>query len=72
MVCRFMLIFCVCILPQFFANSSSFLFAVLATVFAYGQSGSGKTYTMTGEPHNPDLEGKLYNDECVVIEHKCQ
>lgn len=30
-----------------------------ATVFAYGQSGSGKTHTMTGVMGNPDLEGVI-------------
>eukprot|EP00759_Apiculatamorpha_spiralis_P037528 PhF_6_TR37441/c0_g1_i1/m.55018/K20196/KIF3B; kinesin family member 3B len=30
-----------------------------ATVFAYGQSGSGKTHTMTGKIHDPQLQGMM-------------
>ncbi|CUG86438.1 OSM3-like kinesin, putative [Bodo saltans] len=30
-----------------------------ATVFAYGQSGSGKTHTMTGKMGDPELEGVI-------------
>lgn len=35
-----------------------------ATVFAYGQSGSGKTHTMTGVMNDPELEGVI--PRCVA------
>ena len=31
------------------------------TIFAYGQTGCGKTFTMTGKAHDPDLRGIIPN-----------
>ena len=33
-----------------------------ATVFAYGATGSGKTYTMVGQPNNPGCMARALND----------
>jgi hypothetical protein len=30
-----------------------------STVFAYGQTGTGKTYTMEGDLDNPDMHGVI-------------
>lgn len=35
------------------------------TIFAYGQTGTGKTYTMEGVSHSPELRGVIPN----AIEH---
>jgi hypothetical protein len=35
---------------------------VNATVFAYGATGSGKTYTMMGTQHDPGIISNLFND----------
>ena len=32
-----------------------------ATIFAYGQTGTGKTFTMEGEPTAPELRGIIPN-----------
>ena len=32
-----------------------------STIFAYGQTGCGKTFTMLGVPHNPSLQGIIPN-----------
>ena len=33
-----------------------------ATVFAYGATGSGKTYTMVGQPNHPGCMARALND----------
>lgn len=33
-----------------------------ATVFAYGATGSGKTYTMVGQPNNPGCMARALNE----------
>lgn len=35
------------------------LSGINSTVFAYGQTGTGKTFTMAGEIGNPELEGMI-------------
>ena len=39
------------------------------TVFAYGQTGAGKTYTMTGKPDDPGLIGR-FSDEIFRLINK--
>ncbi len=29
------------------------------TIFAYGQTGAGKTFTMTGDPHSEEMKGVI-------------
>ena len=38
-----------------FLLSSSLLLLLAGTIFAYGQTSSGKTYTMTGTPMDPGI-----------------
>jgi hypothetical protein len=38
-----------------------------ATIFAYGQTGTGKTHTMEGNIHDNDLKGKLLGDNDVIM-----
>ena len=40
-----------------------------ATIFAYGQSGSGKTHSMAGSPHDPDLQGIIPRALNHIFEH---
>ena len=39
-----------------------------ATVFAYGATGSGKTYTMVGQPNNPGCMARALNDLFAAME----
>ncbi|KAJ8896649.1 hypothetical protein PR048_001993 [Dryococelus australis] len=38
-----------------------------ATVFAYGATGSGKTHTMVGDPHNPGIMVRALNDLFLAL-----
>jgi hypothetical protein len=39
-----------------------------ATAFAYGQTGTGKTYTMEGEPHSEETRGLMPRAAAAVLE----
>ena len=43
----------------------------LGTVFAYGQTASGKTYTMTGSEQDPGIITLAINDVFNSIEKVC-
>ncbi len=38
------------------------------TIFAYGQTGTGKTFTMEGKPDDPDLRGIMPNSFYYIID----
>ena len=40
-----------------------------ATVFAYGATGSGKTYTMVGQPNNPGSMARALNDLFEAVDN---
>ncbi|EPB66314.1 kinesin motor domain protein [Ancylostoma ceylanicum] len=44
------------------------------TIFAYGQTGTGKTFTMTGDLERPELQGIIPNSFAHIFDHiaKCQ
>uniref|UniRef100_A0A0K0DKT0 Kinesin-like protein n=1 Tax=Angiostrongylus cantonensis TaxID=6313 RepID=A0A0K0DKT0_ANGCA len=44
------------------------------TIFAYGQTGTGKTFTMTGDLDRPELQGIIPNSFAHIFDHiaKCQ
>lgn len=42
-----------------------------ATLFAYGQTASGKTYTMTGGPSDPGIIPLAMTDVFSYIEEVC-
>ena len=44
------------------------------TIFAYGQTGTGKTYTMSGEMDQPDKRGIIPNSFVHIFDHiaKCK
>ncbi|VDN53405.1 unnamed protein product [Dracunculus medinensis] len=42
------------------------------TIFAYGQTGTGKTYTMEGDPNNADLRGVIPNSFRHIFQHIAQ
>lgn len=44
------------------------------TVFAYGQTGTGKTYTMVGEKSSPELRGIIPNSFAHIFGYiaKCE
>ena len=39
------------------------------TIFAYGQTGTGKTHTMEGDPHAPELRGIIPNSFAHIFGH---
>ena len=39
-----------------------------STVFAYGQTGTGKTYTMIGDLLSPDLHGIIPRSACSIFD----
>ncbi|CAD5215506.1 unnamed protein product [Bursaphelenchus okinawaensis] len=39
------------------------------TIFAYGQTGTGKTYTMSGEDKNPEERGIIPNSFAHIFDH---
>lgn len=39
-----------------------------ATIFAYGQTSSGKTYTMLGDEHNPGITPMVVREIFKLIE----
>merc|ERR1719442_327573 len=44
------------------------------TLFAYGQTGAGKTYTMGGTPTDPGVSRRTLNEifrVCAAGEHRC-
>lgn len=45
------------------------LFYFLGTVFAYGQTGTGKTFTMEGIRDKPELRGIIPNSFAHVFTH---
>lgn len=47
---------------------------ILGTIFAYGQTGTGKTYTMAGNADVPEQRGIIPNSFAHVFDHiaKCQ
>ncbi|VDL80971.1 unnamed protein product [Nippostrongylus brasiliensis] len=47
---------------------------VAGTIFAYGQTGTGKTFTMTGDLERPELQGIIPNSFAHIFDHiaKCQ
>ncbi|VDK65374.1 unnamed protein product, partial [Cylicostephanus goldi] len=44
------------------------------TIFAYGQTGTGKTFTMTGDLERAELQGIIPNSFAHIFDHiaKCQ
>ncbi|VDM78346.1 unnamed protein product, partial [Strongylus vulgaris] len=42
------------------------------TIFAYGQTGTGKTYTMEGKPSVPEERGVIYNCFEHIFQHIAQ
>jgi len=42
------------------------------TIFAYGQTGAGKTHTMEGRPDNADLRGIIPNSFQHIFDQVCQ
>ncbi|KAK2157882.1 hypothetical protein LSH36_183g02022 [Paralvinella palmiformis] len=42
------------------------------TIFAYGQTGTGKTYTMQGEKNNPELKGVIPHSFDHIFQHIAQ
>lgn len=40
-----------------------------ATIFAYGQTGTGKTHTMEGKSHDPEQRGGIYKCIDHIFEH---
>lgn len=46
----------------------------LGTIFAYGQTGTGKTYTMSGDDEVPERRGIIPNSFAHIFDHiaKCQ
>ncbi len=42
---------------------------MLGTIFAYGQTGTGKTYTMEGERAEPEKRGIIPNSFAHVFGH---
>ncbi len=46
----------------------------LGTIFAYGQTGTGKTYTMEGERRQPEKRGIVPNSFAHIFGHiaKCE
>lgn len=40
-----------------------------ATIFAYGQTGTGKTHTMEGKSHDPEQRGVIYKCIDHIFEH---
>ena len=42
------------------------------TIFAYGQTGTGKTFTMEGEIDVPELQGIMPNSFTHIFEHVAQ
>ena len=43
----------------------------LGTIFAYGQTGTGKTYTMMGESDNPGVTPRTINDIFAMVHMVC-
>ena len=39
------------------------------TMFAYGQTGAGKSFTMEGEPDKPELQGVIPNSFRHIFDH---
>lgn len=39
------------------------------TIFAYGQTGTGKTFTMEGNPQAPELRGIIPNSFAHIFGH---
>lgn len=39
------------------------------TILAYGQTGTGKTYTMSGNPSAPELKGIIPNSFAHIFGH---
>ena len=52
-------------IPQ--RHLESFVF-ILGTIFAYGQTGTGKTYTMMGEATNPGVTPRTINDIFAMVQ----
>ena len=55
------------ILMFFYFHSGDFLFS--GTIFAYGQTGTGKTFTMEGVRTVPELRGIIPNSFAHVFGH---
>lgn len=53
---------------------SSFACVSTGTIFAYGQTGTGKTYTMEGERDEPEKRGIIPNSFAHIFGHiaKCE
>ena len=51
----------------------SCMIVCVGTIFAYGQTGTGKTYTMAGE-NNPETRGIIPNSFAHIFGriHKCE
>ena len=43
--------------------------SIIGTVFAYGQTGTGKTFTMEGVRDKPELRGIIPNSFAHVFTH---
>lgn len=39
------------------------------TILAYGQTGTGKTYTMSGNPNTPETKGIIPNTFAQIFGH---
>ena len=52
--------------------SLSFSLSLIGTIFAYGQTGTGKTYTMMGVRGEPELQGIIPNSFAHVFGYIAQ
>lgn len=50
-------------------NKTFFFLVLLGTIFAYGQTGTGKTFTMEGVRAVPELRGIIPNSFAHVFGH---
>ena len=58
------------IIPDIQLCFTQFLKGFNATVFAYGATGSGKTYTMVGQPNNPGCMARALNDLFAAMDNE--
>ena len=65
---------CVCVSPLSDPPSSVCVCVLTGTIFAYGQTGTGKTFTMQGEREPPEKRGIIPNSFAHIFGHiaSCQ